>query len=55
MHQFCTALENRDQTEREINELKYLEHHSEKELSRIEENEDKQKVKENFVVACHDL
>lgn len=55
MCEFCTAFENMDQTEKEINEWKYLEHHSEKELSRIEKNEDKQKVQENFVIACYDL
>lgn len=55
MCEFCTSYENMSQIEKETNELKYLEHHTEKELSRIEKNEDKQKGQKSYVVACYDL
>ncbi|XP_045778740.1 uncharacterized protein LOC123876489 [Maniola jurtina] len=55
MCEFCAAFENMDVLKKEENELKYLEHHTEKEFSRVEKNEDKLKVQENYIVACYDL
>ncbi|CAH2095603.1 unnamed protein product [Euphydryas editha] len=42
-------------SERETIERKYLEHHEEKRLSRLEKENDKKKVDRLYVVACYDL